>query len=52
MSFLEGCPSYRESNKGRKEKQEPTLGVHFTEVSVKRESSLLCGSNTYSTSAV
>ena len=27
-------PSYRESNKGSKERQGPTLGVHFTEVSV------------------
>ena len=31
------CPSYRESNRGSKERQEPTLGVRFTEVSVKRE---------------
>ena len=28
------CPSYRESNKGGKERQGPTLGVRFTEVSV------------------
>ena len=28
------CPSYRESNKGSKEKQGPTVGVRFTEVSV------------------
>ena len=28
------CPSYRESNKGSQERREPTLGVHFTEVSV------------------
>ena len=28
------CPSYRESNKGSKEKQGPTPGVRFTEVSV------------------
>ena len=31
---LERCPSYRESNKGSKERQGPTLGVRFTEVSV------------------
>ena len=30
------CPSYRESNKGSKERQGPTLSVRFTEVSVKR----------------
>ena len=40
MSVLERCPSYRESNKGSKERQGPTLGVRFTEVSVKRESTL------------
>ena len=34
------CPSYRESNTGSKERQRPTLGVHFTEVSVKRESTI------------
>ena len=28
------CPSYRESNKGSKERQGPTLSVRFTEVSV------------------
>ena len=28
------CPSYRESNKRSKERQGPTLGVRFTEVSV------------------
>ena len=33
-------PSYRESNKGRKEGQGPTLSVRFTEVSVKREYAL------------
>ena len=38
MSVLERCPPYRESNKGSKERQGPTLSVHFTEVSVKRES--------------
>ena len=37
MSVLEISPSYRESNKGSKERQGPTLGVRFTEVSVKRE---------------
>ena len=40
MSVLEKCPSYRESNKGSKERQGPTLGVLFTEVSVKRESTV------------
>ena len=47
MSVLERCPSYRESNKGSKERQGPTLGVRFTEVSaclievsVKRESTV------------
>ena len=34
------CPSYIESNKGSKENQGPTLGVRFTEVSVKRESTV------------
>ena len=28
------CPSYRESNKGSKERQGLTLGVRFTEMSV------------------
>ena len=28
------CPSYRESNKGSKERQGPNLGVSFTEVSI------------------
>ena len=41
MSILERCPSYKESNKGSKERQGPTLGVRFTEVSVKRESTVL-----------
>ena len=40
MFILERCPSYRESNKGSKERQGPTLSVHFTEVSVKRESTV------------
>ena len=34
VSVLERSPSYRESNKESKEKQGPTLGVRFTEVSV------------------
>ena len=34
MSVLERCPSYRESNKGSKERQGPTLGVRFTKVFV------------------
>ena len=34
------CPSYRESNKGSKERQGPTLSVRFKEVSVKRESTV------------
>ena len=34
MSVIEKCPSYRESNKGGKERQGPTLGVRFKEVSV------------------
>ena len=34
------CPSYRESNKGSKERQGQTLGVRFREVSVKRESTV------------
>ena len=29
MSILERCLSYRESNKGGKERQGPTLGVSF-----------------------
>ena len=36
------CPSYRKSNRGSKERQGPTLGVRFTEVSVKRESTVYC----------
>ena len=44
MSVLERCPSYRESNKGSKERQGPTLGVRtrLIEVSVKRESTVVC----------
>ena len=34
VSVLQRCPSYRESNKGSKERQGPTLGVCFTEMSV------------------
>ena len=41
MSDLERCQSYRESNKRSKEKQGPTLSVRFTEVSVKRESTVI-----------
>ena len=37
MCVLERSPSYRESNKGSKEKQGPSVGICFTEVSVKRE---------------
>ena len=40
MSVLERCPSDRESNKGSKERQGPTLCVRFREVSVKRESTV------------
>ena len=41
MSVLERCPSYKETNKGNKQRQGPTLGVRFTEVSVKRESTVV-----------
>ena len=41
MSVLERCPSYKESNKMSKERQGPTLSVRFTEVSVKRESTVV-----------
>ena len=30
MSVSERCPSYRESNKGSKDRQGPTLRVRFT----------------------
>ena len=40
MSVLERCPSHRESNKGSKARQGPTLGVRLIEVSVKRESTV------------
>ena len=33
MSVIERCPSYKETNKGNKQRQGPTLGVRFTEVS-------------------
>ena len=34
MSVLQRCLSYKESNKGSKERQGPTLGVRFTELPV------------------
>ena len=34
MSILQRCPFCRESIKGSKEKKGPTLGVHFTEMSI------------------
>ena len=34
VSVLQRSPSYKESNKGSKERQGQTLGVRFTEVSV------------------
>ena len=37
VSVLERCPSYRESNKGSKERQGPTLSVRLIEVPFKRE---------------
>ena len=40
MSVLERCQSYREPNKESKERQGPTLGVRFREVSVERESTV------------
>ena len=40
MSVLQRCSSYRESNKGSKERKGPTLGVRLIEVSVKRESTV------------
>ena len=39
-SMLERCRSYKESNKTSKERQGPTVGVSFTDVSVKRESTV------------
>ena len=35
------CPSYKESTKRSKERQGPTLAVRFTEVFVKRESTVV-----------
>ena len=49
MSVLERCPSYRESNKWSKERQRPTLSVRFTEVSVKRESTVQSNRSTTAT---
>ena len=46
MSVLERCPSYKESNKGNKQRQGPNSrcpfyrGVCLIEVSVKRESTV------------
>ena len=40
MSVLERCSSYKKSNKGSKERQGLTLSVRFTEVSVKRDSTV------------
>ena len=37
MSILLRCPSYRDPNNGRKERQGPTVGVHLIEVSITRE---------------
>ena len=37
VSILDRCPSYRAETKQSKERQGPTLGVCFSEVSVKRE---------------
>ena len=45
VSVLERCLSYKESNKGNKQRQGITLGVRFTEVSVKRESTVHCTNN-------
>ena len=41
MSVLERRPSCTESNEGNKERQGPLLGVRFTEMSVKEESTVL-----------
>ena len=37
VPHIERCSYYKEANKGSRERQEPTLGVYFTEESVKRE---------------
>ena len=52
MSVLERCPSYRESNKGSKERQGPTLSVRFIEVSVKREWMVLPPTSSSSSSSL
>ena len=36
MSLKERRSSYKEANEGSRERKEPTLGVYFTEESVKR----------------
>ena len=38
VSMLQWCPCYRDLNKGSKERQGPTVGVHFTEVSMLQRS--------------
>ena len=48
MSVLERCPSCRESSKWSKERQGPTPRVRFTEVSVKKESTVLSITRLYS----
>ena len=35
MSILQRCSSYRDSNKGSKERQGPTLGVRLMESQIK-----------------
>ena len=35
MSILQRCSSYRDSNKGSKERQGPTLGVRLIESQIK-----------------
>ena len=40
VRLVERCQSYRESNKGSKERLGPTLPVRLIEVSVKRESTV------------
>ena len=42
MSVLERCPSCTESSKGNNERQGPFLGVRFTEMSVKGQSTVQC----------
>ena len=36
MSILERCPSYKESNKGNKERLGPPVGVRLIENQIKR----------------